>query len=135
MDQQIFQTGLLIDDDQSEQFMYRRVITRFDLVLRLFSFRSAEDALIFLKRSDAGEVDLIFLDLKMPEMNGFEFLERAETELGPRFSQIFVVILTASPDPDDKDRAYRFKSVRDYVQKPLTSEDLNHIVEIAQSRE
>ena len=118
---------LLIDDNDVDQMMYKRIIQRSGLVGETISFLYADEALEYLKREDCPHVDAVLLDVMMPRMDGFEFLEAVNTELGDSFNGIVVVMLTTSLNPDDRARAESFDSVRDFLNKPLTVQHLESI--------
>ena len=121
------QTAMTIDDERFDQRLYRRIMERSGIVKNVLSFRMAEDALTYLKTPDRAPVDVIFLDINMPQMNGFEFLERATEDLGDDFTKCVVIMLTTSLDPRDMERARRFEVVKDYLNKPLTVDDLTRV--------
>jgi CheY-like chemotaxis protein len=120
---------MLIEDEPIDQRMYRRVLERSELVDRVISFSLAEEALEHLRSSPDERVDLIFLDINMPRMNGFEFLEAAHKEFGAAFADMVIIMLTTSIDPKDRDRAAEFDVVRGYINKPLTIEDVKEAAE------
>lgn len=113
-------TLMLIDDDMFDQKLSKRLIVRSQLVGRLLGFLSAEEALDFLRDPDRPRVDAILLDVNMPRMDGFEFLDAATKELGDGFADIVVMMLTTSLDPRDFDRARQYSVVKDYFSKPLS---------------
>ena len=115
---------MLIDDSEFDQRLCKRLIDRSGLVREFKSFLSAEDALQHLKHSDLPAVDAILLDINMPRMDGFEFLETAIEELGDKFARVVVMMLTTSLDPRDQDRARQFSVVKDYCNKPIAPEYL-----------
>lgn len=119
--------AMLIDDEAIDQMIYRRVIGRSGCVSDVISFNYAEDALVYLKNPDNPKVDVIFLDINMPRMNGFQFLEAATKQLGPVFARSVIVMLTTSLDPLDHERAARFPVVQHFIQKPLTVEDVTQV--------
>ncbi len=96
---------------------------RFDEVL---TFTSGEGALAHLRQKRP--VDAIFLDINMPMMDGFEFLEAATLEFGEdRFARSVVFMLTSSLNPADRKRAKSFSVVHGFLTKPLTVEQANDI--------
>ena len=82
---------------------------------------SAMEAMQYLNKST---VDFIFLDINMPIMDGFEFLEKRKSSNLCRNSSI--IILTSSGRPSDQKRAFEFHNVIDYIEKPLNYEKINH---------
>lgn len=123
-------TMMTIDDSELDQILYKRVITRSGLVEKVISFQYAEDALSYLKSDDREKIDVILLDINMPRMSGFDFLERALSDLGPEFSTSVVIMLTTSLDPADEKRAKQFEVVKAYLNKPLSPEGLENIVRL-----
>ena len=123
-------TAILVDDEQVDQILYKMVIDESGLVQSLMSFRYAQEALDYLLKPNRPEIDVIFLDINMPRMTGFEFLEAATAELGESFAKIVVVMLTTSMNPDDEDRARQFPVVKEYIHKPLQKEHLERGVEL-----
>lgn len=118
---------MLIDDEDVDQRLYRRVIQRSGLVEELLIFSYADEALQHLEANRDLKVDVIFLDINMPRMNGFEFLEAAARELGDGFAKVVVAMLTTSLSPVDQERAQQFDVVKSYIHKPLTTD---HIAEV-----
>lgn len=121
-------TVMLIDDEEIDQRAYKRVLTRTGLVDRILSFSYADEALLFLKENPREKVDIIFLDINMPRMNGFEFLEAAVAELGAGFARMVVVMLTTSLNLSDRQRAESNPVVRGFLEKPLTSDHVDFVL-------
>jgi CheY-like chemotaxis protein len=72
--------------------------------------------------------DLIFLDINMPGMNGWEFLDEYNKIMDPTKNSLVVTMLTTSDNPDDKARAKDWKFVSDFITKPLTKEMMEKIL-------
>ena len=120
-------TLMTIDDNEVDQMLYKRVIKRSGIVEKIIDFQLATDALAYLKSEECEEIDVILLDINMPRMNGFEFLERVKSDLGPKFPALIVIMLTSSLNQEDAERVKEFKAVKAYFNKPLDIEDVESI--------
>ena len=118
----------LIDDDEVFVFLTKKAIERTHLVELIRVFSNGLDAIDFL-RENSNNVDalpeIILLDLSMPIMDGWQFLDEIQTN--PEFSKIPTYILTSSIDPSDKSKSQSFPNVKGYLTKPLTLKDLETI--------
>ncbi|UWR13261.1 response regulator [Sulfitobacter mediterraneus] len=121
---------MIVDDEPFDQMMYERILKRSGLVDQVIGFQYAAEALDYLARPDRSKVDVIFLDINMPRMNGFEFLEAANRDLGPAFVKVCVVMLTTSIAPEDRARAASYDAVRDFISKPLGKDDVVHVANL-----
>lgn len=120
-------TVMIVDDEVIDQRCATRILDRSGVVGNHVCFDYAEDALAFLRREDRPPVDVILLDINMPRLNGFEFLERAVAELGPAFARIVVVMLSTSIAAEDWARADAFDVVKDFFDKPLRGEHVRKL--------
>ena len=116
-------TLMIIDDNSFDQMMYKRIVSRSDQVWSLIQFTDAQAALEHLSDIAQPKPDLILLDINMPRMDGFEFLDAATTRFGAALCPI-IVMLTTSLHPSDERRARSFDVVREFLNKPLTQEHL-----------
>ena len=127
--------SVLIVDDNPADRTYTRIILKDALALEQFlEADTGEDALrLFRERERARAVHpdafpplLILLDINMPRMNGFEFLEAYEqvkTELeSERITPPIVVMLSSSDNQEEIQTAMSFTSVDDYIVKPLSKD-------------
>ena len=115
-------TAVLIDDEELDLKQYQRVIRKSGAVDEVLCFTYADEALEFLLATDREDIDLILLDINIPRMNGFEFLDRFEVEKPANLTSVVILMLTTSLNPDDRARADGYATVRKFLNKPLTVE-------------
>ncbi len=125
-----FSCVLLVDDDDATNYIHQHVIDEANFTEHVVVTKNGKEALDFLKsdtKDDFKKPDIIFLDINMPVMNGWEFLEEykeLETELK---NQIIIVMLSTSYNPADKINSEATGLVERYITKPLTLEALNEL--------
>lgn len=129
----MLRTVLLVDDSDPDLIYSQVILERAAIAARVVSFGTAVEALDHLASADGVEVDLVVLDINMPEMDGFEFLDRLQA-LEPHHAHVAVVMLTSSPDVKDRQRALAYSRVRDYVIKPLTLASAQHVVTLVKAK-
>lgn len=122
----------LIDDDEIASFIGKKVIEQTKLVKQIKVFSGGQLAIDFLTKN-AGQADLlpeiILLDLNMPCMDGFEFLEEY-IQLKPSIGRIInIYVLSSSLASSDYDRIKNINGVSDFIVKPITKEKFEKIVE------
>lgn len=118
-------TILVVDDDENDQFICEYTIRKFDPAITILKAQDGTEALAILETETP---DAIILDINMPIMNGFEFLEhyaRAFSNHAP-----VVAMLTSSQLGTDRERALRYPFVKSYLEKPLTIEHLRQMQEL-----
>ena len=123
---------LLVDDDPTTNFLHRRAIRKVVEGMPVREALNGQEALDLLRASIArGESppDIIFLDISMPHLDGWGFLE-GYRELPPDWrSGSRVFMLTTSLNPDDYDRARTYDDVIDVLDKILTRERFRALLE------
>lgn len=115
---------LLIDDNPIDLMINEKTIERYNKKLNIFKAASGEEALNLLS---SGEVkpNCILLDIKMPIMNGFEFLDELDKlNIDKNFE---IHMLSSSIDPSDLQEAEDREIVGSYIEKPITPEKLAKI--------
>jgi CheY-like chemotaxis protein len=122
---------MLIDDNEDDNFFHQRVIKKYDPHIQVISMTSANDALVWLKSNSQDNKlfpKIIFLDINMPGMNGWEFLAEYETLDKKLRDKVVIVMLTTSENADDQLKAKSINSISIFKTKPLTHEMLHEFV-------
>jgi CheY-like chemotaxis protein len=127
---------LVIDDDEPTNFFTRMILEESGCVEHIIVMQSGKEALDYLAKSEAGNnaelyptPDLIFLDINMPAMNGWEFLEKYKNLDKITRAKIMTVMLTTSLFPEDLVKAREIPEISGFENKPLTNEKLEKILE------
>ena len=121
---------MLIDDDPADIFYHEREIKKANPLTNILIRNSAIEALEYLKsmkEQNSIQPDLIFLDINMPKMDGWEFLTEFSQLDKVLQNEIMIMILTTSNNITDKLRAKMWNFVNGYLTKPLTKEVVEDI--------
>ncbi len=126
---------MLIDDNEIDNLINQKMIEASDICENIFVHSGAKGAIEFLKNIEKlakGPLDLylpevIFLDIDMPLMDGFQFLDEFEKLSDVIKTNSKVIMLTSSLNPQDMNKAKKNKYVLKYLNKPLTQENLKKI--------
>ncbi|MGD1844505.1 MAG: response regulator [Salibacteraceae bacterium] len=121
---------LIVDDDPTNNFICTKIISIANFAKDVHGCLSAAEALEYLKErmQDANLLpDLIFLDINMPIMNGWKFLDEYQKLLPGFDKKIVLFMLSSSVHKEDIRRARGYEEVADYVSKPLTVDTLKMI--------
>ena len=119
---------LLVDDDHEDNFFHKLVIEKMNMANVIKIARNGLEALEYLKDEKQIIPELIFLDINMPKMNGWEFLEQYKHLNPNQKARITIVMLTTSANPDDLKKAQEMEDVTGYQTKPLSKEMLTDIL-------
>lgn len=124
---------MVIDDTLIDQFVAERMIKLYGFSENVIVFDSGIKALEYFSRHDLLEEDIpqvVFLDIRMPEMDGFEFLEEYAKLSAELKSKIKIVMLTSSLDKNDHDRGLKNPYVTHFLNKPLDEDQLSKLSHI-----
>ena len=120
---------MLIDDDEDDNFFHEKEIIDNGGAEFVIVKNSARMALDYLQANTDPLPDLIFLDINMPGMTGWEFLDEYN-KLGKEIqSHAIIIMLSTSANNRDLEKAKAWNFVSDYITKPLTKEMLSAITE------
>ncbi|MGV1011985.1 MAG: response regulator [Flavobacterium sp.] len=124
---------VLIDDDLAMNYLHKRLFLKLQFGETLVPFYNCNDALKELKKLNSLFIDssllVIFLDINMPGMDGWSFLEVFETIQSTLKYNVKIFILSSSINPEDIIKAKQNNFVTDYLIKPLNQEGVNSIIE------
>jgi len=126
-----------IDDDPITLVLSEMVIKKSRFAKEVITAKNGKEGLdwfsAYFSRNNAKLIQylpqLIFLDINMPVMNGWDFLEGYLMKYAERLPEIKVVIVSSTVNPEDFLRANRYSIVIDFINKPLTIEGLSELME------
>ncbi|MEO8150685.1 MAG: response regulator [Bacteroidia bacterium] len=118
---------MLIDDDEDDNYFHQLIINEADVTHHLRIAVSGFEALEILA-NETPSPDLIFLDINMPKMNGWEFLGEYEKLSFDLKAKNVIIMLTTSLNPDDEEKAKKFNRINGFENKPLSQEMIKRIV-------
>jgi len=126
---------LLVDDSQSTNFYNRKLIEEAHMANKVVELESATEALEYMHQKGKFEdtatypkPNIIFLDINMPKMDGFEFMERFEKLPKKERAHTLVVFLTTSNWNKDRVKAFNNNLIHDFIEKPLERRILKKII-------
>jgi CheY-like chemotaxis protein len=120
---------MLIDDDEADNYYHKMIIEEAGITENVLVAENGIDALEMLKKQDSAQPNIIFLDINMPKMNGWEFLDAYNKLDVDNKTKIIVAMLTTSENPADKEKAANaYKELLcGYYTKPLTPAILEEV--------
>jgi CheY-like chemotaxis protein len=127
---------MVVDDDEPTNYISTMLIEEANCTRHLEIVDSGMDALNYLENTTGDEnvknllipPDLLFLDINMPRMNGWEFLDEYKKLKNARLVKTVIIMLTTSLNPVDKLRAESIPEVAGFESKPLTAEMIRRVI-------
>lgn len=125
---------LLVDDDEVTNFLHKKILKEADVAEHILVALNGEEALDILrntsdnKESGYPQPELIFLDINMPRMNGWEFIEEYQKLDESIKGNLLVVMLTVSLNTAEKIKASKLPAITAFRSKPLTVEMVNKLM-------
>ncbi|EMS35097.1 response regulator, CheY-like [Mariniradius saccharolyticus AK6] len=117
---------LLIDDDPINNLINKRLIAKLEIGNKIEEYLEAEKAIERIRQLESDKSILIFLDINMPVMNGWDFLYQYLNQFEGRKDTI--VVLSSSIDIQDKNKALGFSCVEGFIEKPLSPEKIKNVL-------
>jgi CheY-like chemotaxis protein len=124
------QRFILVDDNEADNVYHEIVLRRAGFTGEVLVFESGAQALAFLRSDPLSVPTCLFLDINMPQMNGFEFARLAAPLLQDK-PQVRVAVLTSSDAPQDRMRASDVPLIQDFITKPLTRVHVQALLQTA----
>lgn len=129
-----YETAMLIDDSEIDNFINLKMLEGSNFSERIYVHTNGKSAIEFLKNIERMETkerslfpNVIFLDLNMPIMDGYQFADEFEKISSSLKSKTKIFILTTSLNPTDIEKAKKYAQIVRYLNKPLTSEVINSL--------
>lgn len=122
----------VIDDDPIYQIIINKLIKKSDFFSTANSFKNGKEAIDFLqntiKEDRLSPPDIVLLDINMPIMDGWEFLEALEILKPEIEKKIIIYIVSSSIAVEDKNKAKKYTNVLGYISKPISIDDLIQLI-------
>ena len=128
-----YRTVMLIDDNEIDNLINQKMIEAASIAENIYTHTGAKSAIEFLKNMEKMDVadkvlpDVIFLDIDMPLMDGFQFLDEFEKLSNNAKKKCKIVMLTSSINPQDFNRSKRYPNVKLYLNKPLSHDSITKL--------
>lgn len=125
-----YRNVMLIDDNEIDNLINQKMIEAAAITKHIYTHTGAKSAIEFLRNIEKLEVadkvlpDVIFLDIDMPLMDGFQFLDEFEKFGNLVKKKCKIVMLTSSINPQDFNKAKKYLNVKLYLNKPLSHESI-----------
>jgi response regulator RpfG family c-di-GMP phosphodiesterase len=119
---------ILVDDDDVINLVHSEVIKRIVPEIEMHIFRSGTQLIQYLNSPDRTYFDILFLDIRMPEMDGFEVLEKLGQMDHLNLSGSRIFVLSSTLDERDLNRARSNALVTDFISKPLSFATIKEMV-------
>ncbi len=128
-----YRTVMLIDDNEIDNLINQKMIEAAAIAENIYTHTGAKSAIEFLRNMEKLDVadqvlpDVIFLDIDMPLMDGFQFLDEFEKLGNMARKKCKIVMLTSSINPQDFNRSKKYENVKLYLNKPLSHDSITKL--------
>ena len=117
----------IIDDDNIFVFVLKKILEKNENFDQVLDFKNGEEVLDILSDKNNAFPNVILLDINMPVIDGWQFLEQIEKL--PNKEKLNVFIMSSSIDANDIEKSKSFSTVKDFISKPINNEKLNKLIE------
>jgi len=117
----------IIDDDNIFVFVLKKLLEKNENFDQVYDFKNGEQVLDIISNPDNQLPNVILLDINMPVIDGWQFLQKVE-EL-PNKNDLKVFIMSSSIDSKDIEKSKSFSTVKDFISKPINNDKLNSLIE------
>ena len=123
---------LCVDDDPITLMLCKKVIEKASFSAEIITAQNGEEALNFFNelknnQNNVKKPQLIFLDLNMPIMGGWEFLDNFTSADYEEFNSIGIIVLSSTINPEDSAKAKKYPAVIDFLSKPISKSMLEYL--------
>ena len=121
---------LVIDDDDINIFIIKKIVEKTGLNINMVSKGNGQLALDYIKGimlNPSEFPQLMLIDINMPIMNGWEFLENYQRDFAAIYKDTKIVVLSSTIDPEDVKKTQKYSTVLTFVSKPITKSSLEEI--------
>jgi CheY-like chemotaxis protein len=133
-----FKKVMVVDDAEIDLFLAGKVLTKNSFAQEVVPVNSATTALKYLTENHTNEQalpELIFLDINMPKMNGFDFIEQYKALPESVKKKCIIIMLSSSLLPEDRELALNNPYVCQFINKPLTASKLKEIENLSRDND
>ena len=123
------QTILLLDDNSATNFIHRKFISKADCTEEIITFEGGIDALDYLRSKTEKALELMLVDINMPTMDAWDFLEEFQKIENPHLKETKVVLLSTSVSASDFEKAKQIDIISGLRLKPLTVKAVHEIMD------
>ena len=121
---------LIIDDNEIDQLVTGKLLQTKLGATRILTFNNGKEGLDWMEQNSNTDLAIIlFLDIKMPVMNGFEFMEKFKALNENIKRRTLIFMLSSTLDPEEIERAIRYEHVDTILEKPLSIDQLSNLMD------